>query len=147
MTSHRRAHHEAPRPGRAGLNGPLGAVVVIVALSIMPGVILYKSCTALPNETREEFSQKYSCPSDSIARKDRPDVHAEQFETPATPPADIAADPARLAVWRANQPKPWGVEFFELTGCGHHVLWGCRLPGRASSAGVHAFCPYTRDLP
>jgi hypothetical protein len=110
-------------------------VVVILILSIMPGVILYKSCTALPAGTREAFSQQYSCPIDSITSKDRPDVHAAQFEKSATPPADVAADPARLAVWQANQPQPWGV-----------VLWGCTLPGRGSSAGVHAFCPYTRDL-
>jgi hypothetical protein len=135
-----------PRVRTKGLNGPLGVVVVLVALSIMPGVMLYKSCTALPNETREAFSEKYSCPIDSITSKDRPDVHATEFETPPTPPADVAADPARLAVWQANQPKPWPVEFFELTGCGHHVLWGCRLPSRSSSNGVHAFCPYTRDL-
>jgi hypothetical protein len=50
-------------------------------------------------------------------------------------------------VWTANQPQPWSVDFFELSGCGHHVLWGCRLPSRTSSSGVHAFSPYTRDLP
>jgi hypothetical protein len=135
------------RTGIARLNGPLGGVIVILALSIMPGVMLYKSCTALPNGTRDEFSEKFSCPNDAITSKARKDVQASEFEKPNTPPAEIAADPARLAVWQANQPQPWTVEFFELTGCGHHVLWGCRLPGRGSSAGVHAFCPYTRDLP
>lgn len=136
-----------PSASKSPLNGPLGAVIVIVALSIMPGIMIYKSFTALPGNTRDEFSEKYSCPSDAIVSKDRPDVHAAQFETPATPPADVAADPARLAVWQKNQPQPWDVDFFELTGCGHHVLWGCRLPSSRSSAGVHAFCPYTRELP
>jgi hypothetical protein len=60
-------------------------------------------------------------------------------------PPEVAADPARLAVWKSNQPKPWSVEFFEL-GCGHRVLCGCRLPSKSSSAGVHALCPYTRKL-
>jgi hypothetical protein len=147
MASHPRANHKTPPPRRAALNGPLGAVGVIVALSIIPGVMLYKSCTALRGETREAFSRQYSCPMASITIKDRQDVQAAQFEKPASPPADVAGDPARLAVWKANQPQPWSVEFFELTGCGRHVLWGCRLPSRSSSAGVHAFCPYTRDLP
>lgn len=142
------SHREAPKgktPSK-GLNGPLGGVLVIVLISIMPGVALFKSCTALPKQTLEEFSEQYSCPVDSITSKERPDVQAAQFESPRTPPADVAADPARLAVWQSNQPKPWSVDFFELTGCGHHVLWGCTLPSSKSSAGVHAFCPYTRDL-
>jgi hypothetical protein len=141
------ARDDTKRARSSGLNGPLGAVVVIVALSIMPGVMIFKSCTALPGGTRETFSQQYSCPLDSITSKARPDVQATQFETAATPPPEVAGDPARLAVWKSNQPQPWSVEFFELTGCGHHVLWGCRLPSSKSSAGVHAFCPYTRDLP
>jgi hypothetical protein len=128
------------------MKGPLGVVVVIVALAIMPGVMIFKSCTALPGRTREEFSRMYSCPLDSVANKARPDVQAADFEKPATPPPEVASDPARLAVWKANQPQPWSVEFFELTGCGHHVLWGCKLPSSKSSSGVLASCPYTRDL-
>ncbi|HEY8073536.1 MAG TPA: hypothetical protein VIF62_05490 [Labilithrix sp.] len=141
------AHPDAKKPKTSPMNGPLGVVVVIVALSIMPGIFIFKSCTSLPGQTREEFSQQYSCPLDSITSKDRSDVQATEFAKPATPPPEIAGDPARVAVWRSNQPQPWSVDFFELTGCGHHVLWGCRLPGNKSSPGVHAFCPYTRDLP
>ena len=142
----RKRHPTAAAEKNAGLNGPLGVVLTLVLLSIMPGVFLYKSCTALPDQTREEFSQQFSCPLDSITSKERPDVQSSQFEKAATPPAEIANDPKRLSVWKANQPEPWSVDFFELSGCGHHVLWGCRLPSSRSSNGVHAFCPYTRDL-
>ncbi len=140
------ARHDEQQPKPSRMNGPLGVVVVVVALSIMPAIFIYKSFTALPKQTREEFSEQYSCPIDSITSKARSDIQAAQFEKPVTPPAEVAADPARLAVWKSNQPQPWSVDFFELTGCGHHVLWGCRLPSSKSSAGVHAFCPYMRDL-
>ena len=139
-------HQKQAGSSNKGMNGPLGVVVVVVLISIMPGVILFRSCGAVSRQTVDEFSQQYSCPTDSITSKERPDVQASQFETAATPPAEIAGDPARLAVWKSNQPQPWSVDFFELSGCGHHVLWGCRLPSRQSSNGVHAFCPYTRDL-
>ncbi len=129
------------------MNGWGGAVVAIVLLAIMPAVFVIKGCTALPGQTREEFSQVYSCPMGSITSKERDDVQATEFVKPKAPPADVATDPARLEVWKSNQSQPWDVHFFELTGCGHHVLWGCRLPGNKSSANAHAFCPYTRDLP
>jgi hypothetical protein len=141
-----RHHHAEKEKKPTGMNGPLGAIVVLVLVSIMPAVFIFKSCTALPSQTREEFSQHFSCPLDSITSKERPDVNATEFEHAATPPPDVASDPARLAVWKSNQSQPWSVEFYELTGCGHHVLWGCRLPSSKSSAGVHAFCPYERDL-
>jgi hypothetical protein len=128
------------------MNGPLGAVIVLLVAAIIPGVAIFRSCTALPGNTREEFSEKYSCPLGSITSHERPEVQAADFQKAATPPPEVAADPARLAVWKSHQPEPWSVHFFELTGCGHHVLWGCRLPSSRSSAGVHAFCPYTRDL-
>lgn len=128
------------------MNGPWGAVLVIGLISIMPGIMIYKSFTALPSRTIDEFSEKFSCPNDSITSKKRPDVDVAQFEKAATPPPEVAADPARLAVWKSHQPGAWDVDFFELEGCGHHVLWGCRLPSSKSSAGVHVFCPYTRDL-
>ena len=139
--------HAEGKAKKSFMNGPWGAVIVIVLLAIMPGVFIFKSCTALPGQTREEFSQQYSCPMDAITSKARDDVQAAEFVSTPTPPADVAADPARLAVWKKNQVEPWDVHFFELTGCGHHVLWGCRLPGNKSSANAHAFCPYTRNLP
>ena len=120
----------------------------VVGWAVMMLYFLVASLTGgtLRGETRAEFSQKFSCPVDKITLAKRPDVAVAQFEHARTPPADIAADPARLAVWKSNQPKGWPVDFFELTGCGHHVLWGCQLPSSRSSVGVHAFCPYTRDL-
>lgn len=116
------------------------STTVLVTLSLV-------GCSVSASDVQKEFSKKYSCPMGQITVTKRPDVDAGEFEKTPTPPPDIAADPARLAVWQANhQPKPWNADFFELAGCGHHVLWGCVLPGKQSSVGAGPAVVYERDL-
>lgn len=148
MTSSRERRWYSVRSEDGTLDvGRIIVAVVLAGVAAWAFMMVYFPLTALTRETRAEFSEQFSCPLDKITLTKRPDVDATEFEGPARePPAEIAADPARLAVWKSKQPKGWSVDFFELTGCGHHVLWGCRLPSSRSSAGVHAFCPYTRNL-
>jgi serine/threonine protein kinase len=113
---------------------PVAAVVVFLATR--PNVF---------DGAKAQFSKQFTCPLERIAEHERPDLHSSDLASPpmATPPPDIAADPARLAVWKANQPKPVkdnGDDIIELEGCGHHILWACRAGQKLVS------CGYQRDL-
>ncbi len=67
---------------------------------------------------RREFSKVFSCPEDRI--------HVAPSDQPAeSPPPEVAADPARLAIWRQNHPHD-ASEVFDLTGCDRHIVLAYR---------------------
>jgi len=94
-------------------------------------------CKSLEKGAREEFSRRYSCPEDRVEVRRRADVKAYDLVfsrlAPARPPDDVAADPARLAVWEKDEREKretwnssWAV--FEARGCGHESLQSCSHP-------------------
>jgi serine/threonine protein kinase len=106
-------------------------------------LVLFVTRQSLLDGSKDQFSKRYVCPLDRVQSVARPDINVVGFEYPKqAPPRDIAGDPARVAVWQSNQPKPrdTGDEIFELTGCGQHVLWACRRGKTLIS------CGYERDL-
>ncbi|HEY1692675.1 MAG TPA: serine/threonine-protein kinase [Polyangiaceae bacterium] len=135
-----------PRPGSPvpGLHPgaflvPLGVFAIVIAVFVLTRPDLVAGAKA-------EFSKRYTCPLSRVELRERPDIDVATFEAPParTPPKDIAADPGRLAVWKANQPKPRdnGDTIFEMTGCGHHLLWGCRRGQKLMSCGYeHELAP------
>jgi hypothetical protein len=93
------------------------------------------SCKALRDGAREEFSTRFSCPPERIELRPRPDLHPYDvvFGPGASPPVEVASDPARLAIWQRTQSANrdgWddGREVFELRGCEHAVLFACNHP-------------------
>ena len=58
--------------------------------------------------------------------------HAETGTTPAAPSAEIAADPARLALWETERAQALerlaDGDPFEVSGCGQHELYVCEHP-------------------
>jgi hypothetical protein len=91
-------------------------------------------CQTLSDGAKEKFSKDYSCPIDRLESRDRPDLHRSSFHTAAaptaTPPADIAADPARLAVWNQNHKQdPTSFDDLddieEVRGCGNAAFYAC----------------------
>jgi serine/threonine protein kinase len=106
-------------------------------------LVLFVTRQSLLDGSKDQFSKRYVCPLDRVQSTPRPDINVVGFEYPKqSPPRDIAADPARVAVWQANQPKPrdTGDEIFEVQGCGQHLLWACHR-GKSSIS-----CSYERDL-
>lgn len=93
---------------------------------------------------REDFARRHSCPDDRIAIKPRNDIDSSEVLLDGfanrEPPAEIAADPERLAKWQEEQnktnaalDKDSGV--FEVEGCDHHEILSCRHPAAKGARG------------
>jgi hypothetical protein len=99
-----------------------GAAVVCLAAA---------GCWSPSDEVREDFSRELSCPKGSIQVRTRADVDAYDLTHDSRkPPADVAANPQRLAVWQSNQERDreysrshYGV--LEAKGCGSESLYEC----------------------
>jgi hypothetical protein len=104
--------------------------------TLMPG-----ACTTTPmchgpgcmtdyaTAAQDTFVKEHSCPSDRVTSAPISPV------VPAlpTPPPDVAADPARMAVWtQTNQAAIAGLEaaskdlhFLKVDGCGAQTVYAC----------------------
>lgn len=94
------------------------------------------------------FSESYSCPRDQITVKPIDSVTMRELWLRANPlpppPADVQADPARLAVWSKAQDKDRegplrGVQSYELfhaTGCDHAVDYACHCPPQVKGSAT-----------
>jgi hypothetical protein len=72
----------------------------------------------------------WSCPEDRIVLERAPAASA------ADPPPDIAADPARLAIWKRSASDPSETMNFSASGCGQKGTVSCfydATPGQTSS--------------
>jgi hypothetical protein len=87
------------------------------------------------SEASWTFSQYFLCPPDRI-RITRRDV--------SLPPGEIAADPARVAVWREVHIE--GVRSYDLLGCGHHETVECKLGWRNSCRPESVEVPPEQDV-
>lgn len=94
-------------------------------------------CKRLATGAAEEFSRQFSCPVSKVDVHARSDLKASEILfgnlPPAVPPADVANDPERLAVWTENERKAMKAadstcEVFEVKGCNEEALYCC---GRA----------------
>lgn len=113
------------------------------------------ACKRLSTGAKEEFATKHSCPEDRVSVKERSDIDPYTYFVPAgidTPPADVAADPGRLAKWQADRKEHQerssagyrrSYTVFEISGCGLTVLSACTFADQSRSSGpnpVHVMC-------
>ena len=80
------------------------------------------------------FVKTVVCPASRVSVTARPDVAPHTIYSPPrrTPPADIAADPGRLELWKSQQPTTPDVDAiaksYTVTGCGQTALYACGHP-------------------
>jgi hypothetical protein len=103
----------------------------------MVAVGVLVSCASLGGGARDDFAKTTNCPPDRVTVVPRPDYRVTLPPEPS-PPADVAADPGRLAYWRqqqhaarSKQQNP-DCDFFEVSGCGKRVILCCDHPTTAS---------------
>jgi hypothetical protein len=95
------------------------------------GLLSLVGCESYDHATKVAFEQAYTCPTDRVTVTYRADLrwHDVQSGVADTPPPEIAADPARLALWQAKQDSyaEWNNRnyVYEAAGCDHHALFGC----------------------
>lgn len=103
--------------------------VVAVALPAA-SVLALIGCRTDETIAREMFGGRFSCPEDRITVTPRKDLRAVDVAFRAKPaPSDVAADPARLALWNKDQERE-AADFAKLTvvevkGCEHDLLFAC----------------------
>lgn len=122
----------------------------------LPGVLACAGCgTSRATGARAQFAQDQSCPKDRITVGARPLLAAD-----SEPPAAIAADPQRLAMWRAKDAERHRNEesktYYLATGCGQSRIYDCyycvEMPdetdcGMAPNCDVRSDCRESRSQP
>jgi hypothetical protein len=111
--------------------------------------LLLVACQSLASGAKEQFSKDYSCPLDRIESRDRRDLHPSSFSYPLPmpkPPADVAADPARLALWTKNHTHDPTLydgdnDIEEARGCGKQAFYQCHNRKFMSCMGVPTVPP------
>lgn len=102
------------------------------------GVIAASGCKKITQGAKEHFSKDFTCPIERVEVRPRKDLRPSDFEKPARPSKEIAADPDRLAMWQAEQDKSreWmnkHDEIIEARGCGHEALYACHRHNKDAS--------------
>jgi hypothetical protein len=87
------------------------------------------ACQALSDGARDKFSVSFTCPTDRVEVRERPDLHPSDW-LKVKPSSEIAADPGRLKMWQADQDRlksytDGRYHIFEARGCGHESLYEC----------------------
>jgi hypothetical protein len=117
------------------------------------------------------FSEKLFCPPGRITARPRPDLAVHRFacagfdagavwrstgdmheKCDELPPAEVAADAERLALWRRLRAAEWEAydrsftDTFEISGCGERRFYACRRAYIRSVATVRCEGPGLLDL-
>ncbi|MBX3229008.1 MAG: hypothetical protein KIT84_01620 [Labilithrix sp.] len=100
-------------------------------------VAMLGACKSKERGAKEEFARAHSCPEGRVTVKARPDLNWQTVVVgDLKPPAEVAADPDRLAKWQADRANAGGdLEVFEAEGCEHHDYLGCTHPKRPGRNG------------
>jgi hypothetical protein len=113
----------------------------VVVLALMVCAV---GCGSKQETARETFSKDKSCPLERVSAVARPELSSYDLTFGAqTPPREIAADPARLAMWKAEQEKTragWDdkMSVFEVGGCGEKKYYSCVAGKRISCSPMTA---------
>ena len=97
--------------------------------ALLPLLLFPAACaTLVPDYAIEKFSRVESCPTERITMK-KFVLDPQTALVPRDPPAGVAADPARLAVWRSNvrDDAAWyrNLMAIDLWGCSVHRQYIC----------------------
>jgi hypothetical protein len=95
------------------------------------------------DDVKKEFSKDNTCPVERVEARERPELKPSQLEWNPAPPAEIAADPGRFAMWKAERDKQNAYtdgrdHVFEARGCGHQTLYACHRTGKRGSIMCHS---------
>lgn len=101
-------------------------------LAIALGCTLQLACSPHVMDVRIYGSKLYSCPAERVLvtkLKERPSEYLIAHRQPENPRPEIAADPERLAVWRATRnddARSWDHnDAFEISACGTTAVVFC----------------------
>lgn len=101
------------------------------------------ACKPLKSGAREQFSKQHACPESRVEVRPRGDLRVWDVLVGVTPqpPPDVASDPERIALFRANQQDQndrmqSSCELYEVRGCSQQQLLCCAHPS-AEGGGTY----------
>ena len=120
----------------------LTSVPVLVALFVATASL---GCEALGDCARDDFAAEFSCPMNRVEVRPRSDIdgYTAVHGKPPAPPAEIAKDPARRAVWQKEQDERRSYNYgtvYEVRGCTHGKLYTCSRSTGASRSSTSSLC-------
>jgi hypothetical protein len=109
------------------------ARVQLVGLAVAIDFSTWGCATVSEGDVAAWFSKERICPVTRVHAHERPDLLPSQVDEPAVPPDEVAADPERLAMWRArvnrvnkaNAARNAKYRVFEVVGCNYHEFFRC----------------------
>ena len=106
--------------------------LILACLCVAPLCAALTGCATAASEVKAAFVAKETCPAEQvgIVAAARPDWLKDK--APPPPPPEIAADPARAALYSRQHPSGGdsyaGRRVFLAQGCGHSDLYMCDAP-------------------
>jgi hypothetical protein len=98
-------------------------------------VVPLAGCMSLSEGASRFFSARYTCPAGRLSVVKRNDLPPRVLfgAKPSPPPAEVAADPERMKLWRQNQADTLAAlddtgTTYEVDGCGRRELLICAHP-------------------
>jgi hypothetical protein len=104
-------------------------------LALIAAAVTAAGC-GFSTKVKTKFANENYCPADRVTVAERPDlkhpIALPGYEPPA-PPAEIQADPERLALYVEEAKKrrrslSWVDDpetYYEVQGCGHRTVYKC----------------------
>jgi len=115
----------------------------------LPLALAFLSGCSLQERARETFAQDQSCPLEKVTAVPRPELSVYDLTFGGLshePSPEIAADPARRAIWQAKQDeskRTWdkSATLFEVRGCNEKKYYACRNNKSRSCSSLTAKVP------
>ena len=99
------------------------------ALLAIAFVLGESGCLSVQDRALAAASNSLTCPKERITVTLKRNDHQPQ------PPPEIAADPARLAIWQKQQPDPSNSQVFSASGCGQAGVVFCNYEQHSDATG------------
>lgn len=111
-------------------------------IAVLLAAMLVAGCASREQAARDTFAERFTCPIERVAATKVDGVRRSEVLERATPipdpPAEIRADPARLAQWTESHRVSPGFdgyyEGYRAAGCGHRAEYLCTCPIEAPIA-------------
>jgi len=93
------------------------------------------ACASYRSTSRDAFVQDATCPANRVTITEAP---------PEPPPADIANDPGRVAIWNDKAAQKAATKFI-ARGCGQEIHYTCQTITASAGESQTSFPACARD--
>ena len=124
---------------------------------VVLGFLGVAACQPLPEGARQYIAERYTCPLPRVTAREltkKPSELRAETYSPKEPSKEVAADPARLAMWKQQQLKEREQlssydynQLIEVTGCGMVYVLECHRRSKISNGQSSVSCSQMTKTP